>query len=292
MELEKELEEIRALLDTLLQTGQQVQSPWLTTQMAAEYLRCSRSKVEQLTARGQLPYRRLDPTSPRSPRLYHRRDLAAYLMARITRGASFMVGAVPGGAGKTTVMCALLNLVPADVELVAATPEAVAEAGRPSTGSRRCFVCHEIGRGAYFAYLWGKSLQRYCCLGDAGHLLATNLHADDIDETRNQVCAQNDVPQAHFNHFNLLLFLRIEGNVWHGIRRIARVYDRDGLGEHRLVYDLASEPTPRRLAASLRTLDREYVQACREFLSDALHARIRTIEHSRGEVLRFLGEFV
>ena len=36
-------------------------------------------------------------------------DLAAYLMARISKGSSFMVGSVPGGAGKTTVMCALLN---------------------------------------------------------------------------------------------------------------------------------------------------------------------------------------
>ena len=39
-------------------------------------------------------------------------DLAAYLMARISLGASFMVGSVPGGAGKTTVMCALLNFIP------------------------------------------------------------------------------------------------------------------------------------------------------------------------------------
>ena len=36
-------------------------------------------------------------------------DLTAYFLARISRGASFLVGANPGGAGKTTVMCALLN---------------------------------------------------------------------------------------------------------------------------------------------------------------------------------------
>ena len=44
-------------------------------------------------------------------------DLAAYLLAAIRGGASFMVGAQPGGAGKTTVMGALLNFVPANVEL-------------------------------------------------------------------------------------------------------------------------------------------------------------------------------
>ena len=32
------------------------------------------------------------------------RDLAAYALAAIGNGASFLVGAMPGGAGKTTVM--------------------------------------------------------------------------------------------------------------------------------------------------------------------------------------------
>ena len=66
-------------------------------------------------------------------------NLAAYLMARISKGASFWVGAVPGGAGKTTVMCALLNFVPVDVSFVAATPQAVYQALK--TKSPRRFVC-------------------------------------------------------------------------------------------------------------------------------------------------------
>ena len=56
-------------------------SPWLSSKEAAAYLRCSLSKVEDLTTSGLLPYRRLDPRSSRSLRLYHRRDLAAYLVA-------------------------------------------------------------------------------------------------------------------------------------------------------------------------------------------------------------------
>ena len=76
-------------------------------------------------------------------------DLAAWLMARVAGGASFLVGARPGGAGKTTVMCALLNLAPADRPIVAATPEAV---------------------------------RAYCSFSEKGHMLATNLHADDLEE--------------------------------------------------------------------------------------------------------------
>ena len=62
--------------------------------------------------------------------------LAAAVTARIAGGASFMVGANPGGAGKTTVLCALLNFVPPD-----------------------------------------------CALGTCGHIPATNLHADTLEET-------------------------------------------------------------------------------------------------------------
>ena len=38
--------------------------------------------------------------------------LAAYLAAAMRGGASLLVGARPGGAGKTAVMCALLNWIP------------------------------------------------------------------------------------------------------------------------------------------------------------------------------------
>ena len=41
--------------------------------------------------------------------------LAGYLAAMMRRGSSLMVGARPGGAGKTAVMVALLNLLPDDV---------------------------------------------------------------------------------------------------------------------------------------------------------------------------------
>ena len=80
MELAKEIREIREMLKIILQVLQGGQSPWFKTREAAQFLRCSESKVEQLTARGLLPYRRLDPTAPRSPRLYHVKDLTAYLI--------------------------------------------------------------------------------------------------------------------------------------------------------------------------------------------------------------------
>ena len=60
--------------------GQHV-SPFLTTAEAASYIRCSPRKVEQLTRLGLLPYHRQDATRSKSPRLYHRKHLTAYLVA-------------------------------------------------------------------------------------------------------------------------------------------------------------------------------------------------------------------
>ena len=81
-ERDPELSRIRQRLDNLasLHNGKLV-SRWMTTHEAAEYLRCSTRKIEDLTRRGLLPFSRMDPTSPKSPRLYHRRHLDKYLLS-------------------------------------------------------------------------------------------------------------------------------------------------------------------------------------------------------------------
>ncbi|UCC99888.1 MAG: hypothetical protein JSW66_08395 [Phycisphaerales bacterium] len=211
-------------------------------------------------------------------------DLAAYLMARISTGASFMVGSVPGGAGKTTVMCALLNFVPIDVRLIAATPQAVHNAAKAPPWV--CYVCHEIGSGAYFAYLWAGALQRYCRLFECGHMLATNLHADDPEQAKDQICGVNDVPTDHFNRFELLVFLRIDGDYVKMDRWIEEVYSGDGSSGQTLAFRASEEkrigPGDRHYLA-----DSQYVAACRDFL-ETMPGNVRTIEQTRRNVVEFL----
>jgi len=215
-------------------------------------------------------------------------DLAAYLMARISRGASFMVGSVPGGAGKTTVMCALLNFVPADVPLIAATPQEVYKASKAATSSRACYICHEIGSGSYFAYLWSDSLRAYCSLPENGHMLATNLHADDLEEAKEQVCSDNDVRVELFNRFELLIFLSIEGTYLKSYRRIEKVYSSDGLSDHVLVFDRGNN---KKIDPKVNNyvVEPDYVSACRDFLKK-MSPKTRTIEQTRQRVAEFLAQ--
>ena len=210
-------------------------------------------------------------------------DLAAYFLARISRGASFLVGANPGGAGKTTVMCALLNFVPAGTSLAAATDDAVHRYSQEEAGGRMCLICHEIGAGPYFAYLWGEPLRRYCASSVNGCMLATNLHADDIDEAHMQVCVENEVPYAHFTAFQLLAFMRVEGGWQTPRRRVACVYASNGHEPHQLVYAHG-----RGLLPGEAGRDGPWFQACRDFIARNAGGAVKTVETVRSLVLDFL----
>jgi len=163
-------------------------------------------------------------------------DLAAYALAAIGAGASFLVGARPGGAGKTTVMGALLNFVPADVPLAPAESMAAIQRGLQSPTPRRCYVCHEIGSGHWYAYLWGAELRAYLQLPEAGHMMATNLHADTYEQARQQIVEQNRVPEAAFRRMNLLFFLAVERSGFRIRRRLVTVWESDGQNPHRQVF--------------------------------------------------------
>jgi hypothetical protein len=163
-------------------------------------------------------------------------DLAAYALAAIGGGASFMVGARPGGAGKTTVMGSLLNFVPPDCELVPADSLAKVRYGLANPSPRRCWICHEIGAGRWYAYLWGDALRAYFQLPAAGHTLATNLHADSCDEAYEQVVADSRVPETAFRRMHLLFFLHLRPRASGMERTIAEVWESDGIRSHRRIF--------------------------------------------------------
>lgn len=207
-------------------------------------------------------------------------ELTAYSQAAISAGASFLVGALPGGAGKTTVMGALLNFVPRDVELVPTEDETVIEQGLRDRSRRCCYICHEIGNGAYYAYLWGDVLRRFFNLPGAGHMIATNLHADTFEQARRQVCEENSVPAAAFRGVNLLFFLAVERQAHGSRRRIAAVWESDGTGEHRQVFDGgAGAPVGSRLVST------DAFQAAGRRIDRLLQAKVRRIEDVRAALV-------
>lgn len=208
--------------------------------------------------------------------------LAVYLLAAVNRkAASFMVGANPGGAGKTTVMGALLNLVPSAYKLATADSLQTLENARSGNGtSPKCWICHEISSGPYYAYLWGAEARAFFAMADYGHMLATNLHADTYQEAYNQICHDNGVPPRYFYKIKLQLYLKLERI---GSRRIARkintVYESDGESEHRLIYssDDAFSPNPAAVSRLVSELDFQNAQNDLQRLRAAQARRIEEV---------------
>ena len=204
-------------------------------------------------------------------------ELAAYCLAAIGQGASFMVGALPGGAGKTTVMGALLNFVPASVELAPADAQDVISKGLLNPSRQRCFICHEIGPGPYYAYLWGHELREYFRLSEAGHILATNLHADTYEQAHDQICHQNQVPVDALRRMNLMLFLSVHRTR----RRIELVWESDGSQPHRLVYEASSG-----LIETSHLVSAAEMTGSGQIIEKLLSSGRRTIEDVRAMVIQ------
>jgi len=206
--------------------------------------------------------------------------MAGYLAAAMRGGASLLVGANPGGAGKTTVMCALLNFLPDDVALQAVeTSEVLSRATQEAPGAV-CYVAHEISPATYYyAYIWGRDAKRFLRLAADGHIIAANLHADTLDETRVQLCDQNGVDPAHLAAVTLKVYLGTAGHRFSMQRWIDRVYENDGETDQ-LLWE-AQQPGDFVQHADSAYVSPEAVMRYRDFLADLQQRRVRRIAEVR-----------
>ncbi len=217
--------------------------------------------------------------------------LAAYLSAAMRSGASLLVGARPGGAGKTTVMCALLNFLPDDTILrPVASRTGPVEGQQDAHPARAVYLAHEIGSGPYYAYVWGKEARAFFRLGAQGHLIASNLHADTLEETRDQLCGENGVPETHLNAVTLKVYLRIERTGGGRMRRwVQSVYESDGTRDRLLWTRNEKGASIRRefIDSVLVSPDREKKYA--EFLTTLLRRHLCRIEDVRRALIQGIG---
>jgi len=213
--------------------------------------------------------------------------LAAYLAAAMRSGASLLVGANPGGAGKTAVMVALLNFLPDGVALRAVESRALlAAARRDPQPASTCYLAHEISPATYYrAYIWGADVRSFFALRAAGHLIASNLHADTLEEAREQLCGQNDVDPAHLRAVTLKIFLGVErGRGWSMKRWLNAVYESDGTEERLLWTGRAPGAFTREGESALVTREDEAQYA--DVLAQLGERDLRRIEEVRGALVR------
>ncbi len=165
-------------------------------------------------------------------------EMSAYAMRTMHRGGSLLTGARPGGAGKTTLMAALLGFLPPDVPIITVDRSSVISDGlaRP-TDEPACYLAHEIGSGHWYGYIWGRDVARFLSLIDDKRRIASCLHADTLDELTDIVCSPPlEATHESLGRVGLVLFMHVSGTLGRYRRRVSTFWESDGEGRHRLLY--------------------------------------------------------
>ncbi|MBD3174234.1 MAG: hypothetical protein GF320_03570 [Armatimonadia bacterium] len=214
-----------------------------------------RSAVEDLKQRGGRTLSLVDLIDAGTLSL----DSAAYLAARIQEGASYFTGAVPGGAGKTTILAALLAAVPPGEPIVTVSGESVLD--RTHDG-RVTWLVHEVQNAMYYAYLWGPAVSEFFDKASRGDRIVSCMHADDLPQmARILGSPPNGVTPDQLLELDLILFLRMTGGRGGTLRRVSSVLESDGR-EHREIFRWDPGPDEH-VAVGQGRADAERVARCR-----------------------------
>ncbi|MHC4481290.1 MAG: hypothetical protein ACYS1C_10035 [Planctomycetota bacterium] len=151
-------------------------------------------------------------------------EMAALCWLAIERGACFLTGAVPGGAGKTTLMGALLSFLPPGEMIVTVADRTVLEAASSAAGpASRTLLAHEIGSGRYFGYIWGRNAVDFFALGARGFRTVSCLHADTPQQAA-AMLRPLGVAQMIFDGISLQLYVQASAHRGRLRRRVAGLY--------------------------------------------------------------------
>lgn len=229
---------------------------------------------------------------------------AALCWVCIEHGESFLAGAVPGGAGKTTLMGALLAFLPPGEEIVTtATAEITRRAASGDYRAPVCLLAHEIGSGPWHAYIWGEEAEQFFeAAGRDGYRCVSCLHADNPPQVRETV-DKCDIPQEYLQDIGMQVFMWIGGNRMSPIRRVNSLHLRLD-GELRKVTDYDHQADEHRQVLEgpelWKTLGdrydrepgelRELRDHRRRWLRELQKEGIRDFDRVRGAVLESLQE--
>jgi hypothetical protein len=156
-------------------------------------------------------------------------EMAALCRAMVLGGASWLTGAVPGGAGKTTVMAALLGFLPPGEPIVTvARPDVIRQAASGGVPAPAAMLAHEMGAGHWFGYVWGRDAADFLRLTRRGLRCVSCLHADDPDQTRSALRTLGVTPED-LGGITLEMYIHISGGGrGRPLRRVSSLHCRLG----------------------------------------------------------------
>ena len=140
------------------------------------------------------------------------RRLAAALWTLLEGGASLIVAANPRKAGKTTVLSALLDLLPPDTPAYYTQGLGERFTGLPQPGhaGHPAFLLVNEISDHLPTYLRGLAVQRAFALLDEGYALAATMHAGTVSAALAQLEREHGVPPEVASRCTLILTLDVE----------------------------------------------------------------------------------
>ncbi len=136
-------------------------------------------------------------------------EMAAYLMVKVASGNAFLTAAQQSGTGKSTLLANLLGFLPPGERIISTGSADVIHRGHNNDESS-CYLAHEIGSGHWYGYIWGETAQQFFTLADAGHRLASCLHADTMRQLKDQLMSSPiGITEDRLHSVGLICFMRM-----------------------------------------------------------------------------------
>src|SRR5581483_1842497 len=156
--------------------------------------------------------------------------IAALLWIAIQRGASIILAADPPGAGKTTILTALLAFAPPEASVYFTRGWGERFDLPPRDDAVPTYILINEISDHLPVYSWGPYVQRAFELMAEGYSLASTMHADTVDGMIEQLLEENDVDPRHLGHLTFVAPIFVGAQAGRRVRRLSELCVLEPLG--------------------------------------------------------------
>ncbi len=231
--------------------------------------------------------------------------IAAMFWLAMERGASIILAADPPGAGKTTILTALLAFTRSDASVYFTQGWGETFRLPPREGDAPIYLLINEISDHLPVYSWGPYVRRAFELLAEGYSLASTMHADTVDGVIGQLLEENDVEKRYIGHLTFIVPIFVGALDGQRVRRVSEVavleplgdgYDRHSVARWRPdsdAYEVLTTPAQiNTLARRLGVEDQAFLDELRrreQFMESLLMEGVSDIENVQRRICAFAG---